>query len=401
MTAPHDSVVVVGSAASGIATALNLRRMGHLGSIDLVGDETALPYDRPPLSKGVLSGHLAIPDIGLATQEDIDSSGITVHAGVRARELVVEARTVGLADGRELRGDAIVIATGARARRISGLEGATNVHTLRTFDDAVGLAGVLTPGRRLGVVGGGLIGLEVAASARKLGLEVTVIEPELRPLASRLGSDVAAWLLDEHRRRGVSVRLGSSVADFQMSGDRVASLLLADGDVVDVDEVLVAIGAVPNVEWLTGSGLDLRNGVTCDEFQSAAPGVYVVGDVANGYHPVLGRHLRMETRTNASEGALHLAQTLSGQVRPYSPLPFFWTDQFEIKVQAFGLLEPADEITFEEGDGPADARWIAVARRDGRLTAVVARSVGKSLLRWRRQLQEEFSAGSQQEVAVP
>ncbi|MEQ6900425.1 FAD-dependent oxidoreductase [Nocardioides sp. YIM 152588] len=400
MTDTHAHVVVVGAAAAGTATALNLRRAGHAGPITLVGDEPVLAYDRPPLSKGVLLGTQAIGEIGLATAEQLAENGITVLLGARATGLDPVGHRVLLDGGEELAYDTVVIATGASPRRLPALDGLDNVHAIRTDRDATRLAGALRPGRRLGVVGGGLIGLEVAASARKRGLEVTVVEPAELPLAERLTVPVSSWLMDLHRGHGVDLRLGRTVADTVTAGSSVAALALSDGAEIPVDEVLVAVGATPNTGWLESSGLELGNGVRCDEHQRAAEDVYVVGDVAEGYHPVYGRHLRMETRTNATEGPFHLARTLTGGAAPYAPVPFFWTDQYDAKVQAFGIARPGDEIEFVDGGSPEDERWIAVCRREGRLVAFVGRGAGKPLLTWRRALQNEFEMDLNKEVAV-
>lgn len=392
MPPDHDrSIVIVGAGAAGTGTALALRRNGHRGAITLLGEELELPYDRPPLSKGVLLGPGYLVDIALTTADELRAQRITFRPGERATGLDPTGRAVHLDRGSSIAYDVLVLATGAGSRTLPGMSGMRNVHALRTVGDATRLRSDLRSGRRLGVIGGGLIGLEVAASARKLGLDVTVIEPAPLPLADRLTQTVARWLVSQHTRHGVDLRLGTGVGDYRIEDDTVTSLVLTDGCEVPVDAVLVCVGASPHTQWLVDSGLPLDNGVVCDEYQRVAENVYAVGDLAYGFHPVYGRRLRMETRSNASEGAAHLARSLMSGPAPYLPVPFFWTDQYDFKVQAFGAVDPLDDVEFVHGSVEED-RWILVGRRDGRLRSVIARDSGKRLLQWRRLLHGEFVA---------
>jgi NADPH-dependent 2,4-dienoyl-CoA reductase/sulfur reductase-like enzyme len=384
-------VVVVGASAAGSATAVALRRGGYADPITLVGDESVDPYDRPPLSKGVLKGEVDLQALKLSTVADLEGQDIEVRVGRRATGLDLHAREVHLdEDGGRLPYSSLVIATGASARKHDLLTPYSNVHVLRTAADAVALRAALRPGVRLGVVGGGLIGLEVAATARALGVSVTVVEPALLSLADRLSGSVANWLLDLHVANGVDLRLGMQVGDVVSDGDAVTALVLDSGDVVDVDVVLVAIGAGASTAWLEGSGLRIDDGVVSDEFQQAGDGVYAVGDVARSYHPVLRRHLRLENRTNATEGPLHLARTLLGERRPYAPVPFFWTDQYVRKVQVFGVVPRGVEPEFVDGNLAAE-KWVGVFRTDGRLCAVAAsNAVPKAVMPWRRELNQQY-----------
>lgn len=391
------SIVIVGAGAAGTGTALALRRCGHRGPITLIGDEVEVPYDRPPLSKGVLLGVSDLADIGLTTENELRGQSIDLRRGVRALGLDASARLVHTTSG-PINYDALVIATGAQSRMLEAASGLHNVHALRTVDDGRRLRSALRPGRRLGIIGGGLIGLEVAASARSLGVDVTVIEPTRLPLADRLSPTIAHWLVEQHTSHGVDLRLGATVESFRVDGDRIASLELADGGEVSVDEVLICIGAVPNTSWLGDeSGVEIAHGVVCDEFQRAAENIYVVGDLACGYHPAIGRHLRMETRSNASEGAAHLARNLTSEPTPYMPVPFFWTDQYDFKIQAFGAFDRDDDAEFVHGSLDEE-RWILVSRREGRLQSVIARDTGKRLLQWRRQLQSEFGSANSRDI---
>lgn len=391
MTFESRDIVVVGASAAGSGVALNLRRHGHQGPITLIGDENTLPYDRPPLSKGLLLGTATADSLLLTTREMLIENQIDIRMGVRGTGIDVSEHRLHLADGTTIGYAALVVATGASARTLPAAEGYANVLTLRTDRDAERIRGLLRPGTRVGVVGGGLIGLEVAATARTLGLEVTVVEPNPLPLADRLSEPVARWLLEQHRQRGVALHPGVGVEGFDGREGSVTAMRLTDGSTVEVDLVLVSIGAAPNVGWLGSSAVTVNNGLMCDEYHRAAEDVYAVGDVANLYHPSLGRHIRLENRANATEGAAHLAASLMGDPQPYNPVPFFWTDQYEYKVQAFGVFDRDAEPDLVYGSFDED-RWIVACRTGGRLTAVIARDRGKRLIEWRRQLQDQFTS---------
>jgi NADPH-dependent 2,4-dienoyl-CoA reductase/sulfur reductase-like enzyme len=294
---------------------------------------------------------------------------------------------VRLDDGTELRADGVVVATGARAREWPG-ERMAGVHVLRTIDDAVALREDLRPGARLVVIGAGFIGGEVASTATKLGLDVTVVEAAPTPLAGPLGERLGATVARLHHTNGTRLQCGTGVAGMD-GADRVTGVRLSDGRQLAADVVLVGIGAAPNIEWLHGSGLDVDGGVACDEGGATAiPNVVAVGDCAAWHEPTVGCRRRVEHWTGAMERpAIAVATLLAGgrhQGTAAKP-PYFWSDQYGVRIQFAGIAGPDDEITFEEG-GPDDASFLAVYRRSGQPVAVLGVDQPRMFTRWRRQL---------------
>ncbi|MFG1684409.1 NAD(P)/FAD-dependent oxidoreductase [Nonomuraea sp. NPDC049269] len=382
MNAP-SSVLVVGASAAGLATAEALRRKGYPGGLTVLGAEPHLPYDRPPLSKQVLSGAWDPERTQLRPQTALSALDAEFILGDPAVGLDAAGRTVHTASGRALRADAVVVATGLRPRRLAGQAELAGVHTLRTLDDALALRAELLASSRLVVVGEGVLGAEIAATARGLGLEVTMAGPLPAPLAGQVGPMVAGMLAELHTERGVHLRLGAGVSGLTGHEGRVTGVRLATGEVLPADVVVVAIGSDPATEWLTGSGLRVDNGLVCDSRCRAAEGVYAVGDVARWHHDKLGALLRLENRTNATEQAMTVAANVLGEEQPYCPVPYFWTDQFDAKLQVHGVLPVDAEVTVVEGD-PANRRFVALYRRDGRVTGVLGWNMPKQT-RLRRQ----------------
>ena len=376
-------VLVVGASASGLTTAEALRRKGYEGAITLLGDEPHVPYDRPPLSKQVLSGAWEPERAALRTQEMLSALDAEFVLGDPAVGLDPGSRTVRTESGRELRADAVVIATGVRARRLPGQEDLAGVHVLRTLDDSLALRKDLVSGSRLVVVGEGVLGSEIAATARTLGLDVTLTGPLAAPMALQVGPLVSQALAELHTERGVKLRLGNGVVGLTGRGGRVTGVRLATDEVLPADVVVVAIGAIPATGWLTDSGLGLDNGVLCDSRCRAAEGIYAVGDVARWYHEGLGRLIRMENRTNATEQAMAVAGAILGEDRPYAPVPYFWTDQFDAKLQVHGFLPAGAEVDVVEGDLTA-RRFVARYVSDGTVTGVLGWNMPKQT-RLRRQ----------------
>lgn len=369
--------MVVGASAAGLAAAETLRREGYDGTLTLVGDEPHAPYDRPPLSKHLLAARWESDRLALRTPAHLDGLGLDLRLGTAATGLDLDGRRVRLSDGDALPYDALVIATGVRPRRLPG-EGA---HVLRTLDDALTLRERLTPGTRLVVVGAGFLGAEAAAVARGLGVEVTLLEPAPVPLAHAVGAEVGAMLARAHLEHGVDLRTGVPVTEVTEDGVR-----LADGTTVEADEVLVAIGSLPNTEWLAGSGLPVGDGVLCDRYCEAAPHVYAAGDVARWHNPLFGTTMRVEHRTNAAEQGMAVARNLlaPGERRPFAPVPYFWSDQYDLKVRAYGVLRGHDEVAVVEGD-LAERRFVAVYRAGERVTGVLAAGMPPKTVRWWRQ----------------
>ncbi|MGW0872048.1 NAD(P)/FAD-dependent oxidoreductase [Streptomyces sp. NPDC002740] len=376
-------VLVVGASASGLTTVETLRRKGYEGRITVLGDEPHAPYDRPPLSKQVLSGAWEPTRAALRTQDVLSALDAEFVLGDPAVALDRASRGVRTQSGRELRADAIVIATGVRARRLPGSEGLAGVHVLRTLDDALALRAGLLAGTRLVVVGEGVLGSEIAATARTLGLDVTLTGPLTAPMALQVGSLVSGVLADLHTERGVELRLGNGVVGLTAEGGRVTGVRLATDEVLPADAVVVAIGASPATEWLADSGLELDNGVVCDSHCRAEEGIYAVGDVARWHHEGLGRLVRLENRTNATEQAMAVAGEILGADRPYAPVPYFWTDQYDAKLQVHGFLPADAEVDVVEGDLTA-RRFVARYRSEGRVTGVLGWNMPKQA-RMRRQ----------------
>jgi len=376
-------VLVVGAAAAGLTTAEALRRKGYGGEIVVLGAESHAPYDRPPLSKQVLSGTWEPERAALRTAETLAALDATFVLGDPAVALDPGSRTVRTESGRELVADAVVIATGVRPRTLPGQDGLAGVHVLRTLDDALALRKDLLGAARLAVVGEGVLGAEIAATARALGLDVTMAGPLDAPLALQVGPLVSGLLAQLHRDRGVRLRLGTGVVGLAAESGRVAGVRLATGETLPADVVVVAIGAIPATEWLAGSGLRLDNGVVCDSRSRAADGVYAVGDVARWHHEGLGRLVRLENRTNATEQAIAVAGAILGDDRPYAPIPYFWTDQFDVKIQVHGMLPAEAEVDIADGDLPG-GRFVARYRSGGVVTGVLGWNMPKQA-RLRRQ----------------
>ena len=392
-------IVVVGASAAGLTAAETLRREGYAGGLTIIGDEVRLPYDRPPLSKQILRGTWEPSRIELRTSKLLAELDAEWLLGTAAASLDSSARKITLADGRILGYDGLVIATGASPRRLPFGHELAGVHLLRTLDDTLALREGLTQARSVAIVGAGFLGAEVAAVARELGLEVTMIDPLPAPMVRQLGSTVGRLLLDLHERHGVAVRCGTAVtglvtadrrvpndrdgdsggaggelgdcrvagsvdladapiANVELANGRVVGVELADGTTVPADLVLVAVGAEPAIGWLEGSGLSLGDGVECDQYCVAAPGVVAAGDVASWDHPGVGRR-RLEHRMNATEQATAAAQNLLGQQIPFVPVSYFWTDQYDVKIQVYG--RSGDDLTFEIVAGaPSEGRFAAL-----------------------------------------
>ncbi|MFF9690399.1 NAD(P)/FAD-dependent oxidoreductase [Streptomyces sp. NPDC014623] len=378
-------VLVVGASAAGLATAEALRRKGYQGTLTLLGAERHQPYDRPPLSKQVLTGSKAPDTTQLRTPEALAGLRAELLLGDPAAGLDPHARTVRTASGREVSADAVVVATGLRPRTLPGQPDLEGVHVLRTLDDALALRAGLLAARRLVVVGEGVLGSEIAATARSMGLDVTLTGPGPAPMPAQFGPVVSGLLAALHTGYGVRLRLGHSVTGLTSAGGRVSGVRLDTEEVLPADVVVVAIGAEPVTGWLNDSGLRIDNGLVCDSRCRAAEGIYAVGDVASWHHELFDAPMRLENRTNATEQAIAVADNILGADRPYTPVPYFWTDQFDARIQAHGRLGPDAAVTVVDGD-PADGRFTARYERDGRVTGVL----GWSMPRQARLLRQEI-----------
>jgi 3-phenylpropionate/trans-cinnamate dioxygenase ferredoxin reductase subunit len=344
-------VVVVGAGLAGLRTAEALRDRGFDGEIVLIGDEVHLPYDRPPLSKHVLRGEREA--MLLRPEDEYAELDLDLRLGVAATGLDLEGRSVLTAHG-PVGFDHVVVATGAVPRRLPGSPG----YVLRTLDDAQALAPLLEPGRTIGIVGAGLIGCEVAASARTKGADVHVVDLLPKPLVRVLGSAVADRVQQLHEEHGVVFHLGTSVVQASAT-----HLELGDGTVLEVDVLLEAMGVVPCTGWLVSSGLPLDDGVVCDEVGQSAPGVWAVGDVARW------GGTRHEHWTSAVEQAAVVAAALLGDPKAPADPPYWWSDQYDVKLQGLGRIEPGDEAVVVSAG--RRQRPLAVYARDGVISGVV------------------------------
>lgn len=370
----------MGASAAGLSTLEALRRKGYQDKVTVLGAEWHPPYDRPPLSKQYLAGTWDEQKTRLRPDAVLSSLDAEFVLGDEAVGLDVVRRTVHTASGRDLQADSIVIATGLKARTLQELEG---VHVLRTLDDAAALRKDLLEASRLVVVGDGVLGAEIAATARKMGLTVTMAGPQSTPLESQLGRTIGGLLTELHKQEGVQLRLGTAVTGLTENDGRVSDVELDNGDVLPADVVVVALGAAPVTDWLAGSGLTLDNGVVCDSRCQAGQGIYAVGDVARWHHEGLDSLLRLENRTNATEQAACVAANIVGDVQAYTPVPYFWTDQFDTKIQVHGLPSADAEVTVIEGS-VEERRFVALYRRADRVVGVLGWNMPKQT-RLRRQ----------------
>jgi NADPH-dependent 2,4-dienoyl-CoA reductase/sulfur reductase-like enzyme len=369
-------VVVVGAGVAGTRAAETLRRDGYDGALTIVGAERHAPYHRPPLSKKLLTGKVHRAGVDLAPQSDVDAR---VLRGASATRLDLASRTVHLRDeNRDLsvQFDGLVIASGAAPREWPGGPVPDGVLMLRTVDDCLAIRERLGGRPRVVVVGGGFIGAEVAASCRTMGLDVVLIEKASSPLLGALGKELAPRWAELHRQHGVDLRVGVGVDAFAGNG-HVQAVRLTDGSQVSADLVIVGLGVTPATGWLAGSGLHLDDGVRCDATGAAEGGdaaVVAAGDVARWWHPLYERHLRTEHWDDAGrQGAAAARTLLAGRDRAeaYDDVPYFWSDQYDVKVQMLGVPIDYDAMEIIEGY-PNGWEFVAAYGRDGQTIAVLA-----------------------------
>jgi NADPH-dependent 2,4-dienoyl-CoA reductase/sulfur reductase-like enzyme len=379
-------IVIVGASAAGLTTAAALRRNGYDRDLTLVNAERHTPYDRPPLSKHLLTGEWGVDRVALKTPADLEGLALDIRSGVSAERLDLASSKLLLSDATERTFDHLVVATGVTPRVLPDSAHLDGVHTLRTVDDALSLSSELVAGRHLIVVGGGFLGTEVAAAAIGLGLDVTLVNALPTPLERSLGPAIGAQVAALHRLHGVDLRTGpgNAVQSLRSANGRVTGVVFADDSELDADVVFVAIGARPTVDWLGGSGLPVSDGVECAPDLSAAPGVYAAGDVARWENPAFDESMRVEHRTNATEQAMHVAERLiDGAPDAFASVPYFWTDQYDLKLQVHGWIKGYDEVRILEG-ALVDRRMIAVFRRGDRLVGALGVGAAKALRSWRQ-----------------
>ncbi|MGH9134499.1 MAG: NAD(P)/FAD-dependent oxidoreductase [Ilumatobacteraceae bacterium] len=379
-----ERIVVVGGSLAGWRAVETMRGGGYDGELIVVGAETHRPYDRPPLSKKLLAGEWDPDRIELRKHDDVESMDVTWRLGAPATGLDLEARRLIVAGGADVAFDGLVIATGAAPRRLPGQADHAHVVELRTLDDSLDLRARLAPGTaRVVVIGAGFIGLEVAATARGLGNHVVVLEGAPAPLMRGLGAEMGAACAAVHADHGVAVRCGVMVDAIVPGG-----VALADGELVPADVIVVGIGVAPVTGWLAGSGLEIRDGVVCDARLNAGfPGVYAAGDVARWPNQLFDEEMRVEHWTNAAEQGAAAASNLIAESRgeegeAYAPVPFFWSDQYDRRIQFLGRSATGDEVSVAAGS-IEERSFLALYRRHDRLHGVLGINLPRLVMKFR------------------
>lgn len=378
-------LVIVGASLAGLRAAEAARTAGHDGPVTLVGAEEHLPYDRPPLSKAYLDAADA-PEVRFREERHLrDDLGVDLALGSPATGLDRDAREVLVGD-RRIGYDALVLATGARARSLPGSDRLRGVHTLRTLDDAGAVRAALEAGARTVVIGAGFIGSEVASAARRRGLAVTIVEALPTPLVRAVGQEMGTALSALHGAHGTDLRCGTAVESLDGT-DHVTGVRLADGTVLPADLVVAGIGAAPETGWLHGSGLLLDNGIVADEtLATGLPGVYAAGDVVRWHNPLFDDHMRIEHWTSAAEqGAAAARNALDpAAAQPYATVPYFWSDWYDSRIQFVGIPS-ADEVRVVSGD-VAEHRFVALYRSGDRLTGALTLNRRADVMKYRVQI---------------
>ena len=372
--------VIVGASLTGAAAAITLREEGADGSVTIVGAEPEPPYERPPLSKTYLRGEVPFEKAYVRPPAFYAQHGITAIQGIRATHVDTSGRVVELDDGRRVPYDALLVATGGRNRRLSIAGGdLPGIYSLRTVHDADRIRAEMAPGRRVVVVGMGFIGSEVAASLRQKGLDVVAIDPGKTPLFRVLGEAVGRTLADLHRAHGVRTIFEDTVAGFEGTG-RVGAVVTKGGLRFECDFAVVGIGIEPVTEWLDGTGVQIDNGVVVNEYcQTSVPGIYAAGDVAKHYHPIFGRHMRVEHWQNAMKQGAAAARNMLGKRVMYDEIHWFWSDQYEANLQYAGFHTTWEELVVRGDLGSGN--YLACYLNDGRIDAAVGFNRAKDLRR--------------------
>ena len=384
-----SSTLIVGGGLAAQRCAETLRRQGDEGPITIICGEPVAPYDRPPLSKESLKAEVT-PDTSFRPADWYDAKSINLVLGDPATDLEIGSRTVWTASGEQFSAERILLATGADARTVPQFDGFLNSQVLRSNADAEILREALGPGKRLAVIGAGFIGLEAASTAKSLGADVTVVELEPIPLRGLLGEDLGEWLVDWHRREGVEVLTGVGVDSVR--GDRVAeALVLADGREIELDHLLIAIGAKPNTEWLEGSGLDIENGVRCDaNGRTEAEGIWAAGDMARPWNSHLTGHHRAEHWEAAAAQGRAVAHDMLGLEAPKQPMHSFWSDMHVVRIQHLGHPTPGASLEIDGDQVACD--FEAVWTLDGTPTAAMAVGRPRSVPALRKMFEPEPAA---------
>ena len=365
------SIVIVGGGQAAGQAAASLRQEGYQGRIVVVGEEPHVPYQRPPLSKQYLAGEYGLERVYLRPAKFYESKNVQVRCGVRVQSIDAKAQTIACSDGQELAYDKLLLATGARPRRLdapgSQLPG---VYYLRTVADVDAIKRDFQPGRRIAIVGGGYIGLEVAAVAVQMGLRATILEMAPRILPRVAMPAMSAFYHALHAGEGVAIRTDARVQAFA-GGDRLTAVVLADGEQLQADLAVVGVGILPNVELAEAAGLECDDGIMVNEHtRTSDPHIYAAGDCTNHPNPLLGRRLRLESVPNAMEQSRVAAANMAGKPKEYAAMPWFWSDQYDLKLQMVGFPAEGD-VCVMRGD-PAARQFASFYVREGVLVAADA-----------------------------
>ncbi len=367
-----QAVTIIGAGQAGGQAASSLRAFGFAGAITLIGEEPLPPYQRPPLSKKYLTGEVGLDHVIVKPAASYDAEAVALRLATKAVGIDRAARMVRLADGQSIGYDALILATGARVRRLQ-IPGAdlAGVHYLRTIADADAIGAALAPGSRLAVVGGGYIGLEVAASARRRGAEVVVLEAAERILSRVTSPLMSTFYAGEHARHGVGIRTGAKVEAFEGADGRVSGVRLAGGETLACDLAIIGVGVAPNQELAAIAGLECRDGVIVDRLcRTSDPAIFAIGDCARRPLVHYGGDARLESVHNALEQAKITASVLTGRPPPAEETPWFWSDQFDLKLQIAGLFQGYDQVILR-GE-PGMRKFAAFYMQGERLLAVDA-----------------------------
>ncbi len=385
-----NGILIVGGGLAAQRCAETLRRRGYDGQVRILCAEADPPYDRPPLSKDVLAGEVGEETVAYRPAAWYKENEVELLLGRRAQRLDPVARTVADDRGFDLRFEQLLIATGSSARRLGFLDGYSNVHTLRTLADARRLRADLRPGGRLAIVGAGFIGQEVAATARRLGLEVTIIEAQELPLAGIFGDRVGRWFADLHREEGTRLLLGASVEKVRGS-ERVEEIVLGDGRTLSCDAMVVGVGSQPATDWLAGSGLAGPAVPTDTAGRTRLPGVFAAGDASAPFEPRFGLHRRTEHWDAAAYQGAAAAQAMLGVYPGTPPLPSFWSDQYGIRIHYVGHADRSDGV-FIEGE-PGERDFVAVFTSGGTPVAALAAGRPRAIAAMRRRIEQSHWHG--------
>lgn len=383
-----EGVLIVGASASGLTVAEALRQRGFEGRIRLVGNEQGAPYDRPPLSKQILNGSWTTDQLDLRSADELSGldaefvTGTAVAVDPRKHEVMLD-------DGRTLPYATLVLATGLQPKLPPPWRGIDGVHTLHTIDDSLSLRASIADATDVVVVGAGVLGSEVAATARQAGKNVTIVDMLPTSMIRQLGTELGDRVKSMHESHGVVMRMNAGIAGFAVEAGRVTGVDLGD-EVIPAQVVAVCIGGAPRVDWLQGvDGIVVSDGVEADSRCRVADDIYAVGDIARWRHEGLGAAIRLENRTNATEQAMAVARNILGDDVPYLPIPYFWTDQYDVKIQAFGMVREESTIEYIEGSADAD-RFVAVASSNGVADAVIGWNHPRGVRSARKLLEERF-----------